>query len=72
MAGIRGVATMERTLYKLKVQGIVILVDPITTIAYRYDTTEPVGRIVWKDLNTEPLLVIDKVERKGTPSTLAA
>ena len=55
---------MERTLYKLKVQGIVILVDPITTIAYRYDTTEPVGRIVWNDLTAEPRLAIDKVEDK--------
>ena len=56
--------TMERTLYKLKVQGIVVLVDPITTIAYRYDTTEPVGRIVWTDLTSEPRLAIDKVEDK--------
>lgn len=53
---------MERTLYKLKVQGIVFLVDPITTIAYRYDTTEPVGRIVWTALTDEPRLVIGKVE----------
>jgi len=56
--------TMERTLYKLKVQGIVVLVDPITTIAYRYDTTEPVGRIVWTALTDEPRLIIDKVEMK--------
>jgi hypothetical protein len=56
---------MERTLYKLKVQGIVFLVDPITTIAYRYDTTEPVGRIVWTDLGAEPRIVIDKVDGKG-------
>jgi hypothetical protein len=55
---------MEHTLYKLKVQGIVFLVDPITTIAYRYDTTEPVGRIVWTDLGAEPRLVVDKVDPK--------
>lgn len=53
---------MELTLYKLKVQGIVFLVDPITTVAYRYDTTEPVGRIVWTTLGEEPRLVIDKLE----------
>ena len=56
--------TMERTLYKLKVQGIVVLVDPITTIAYRYDTTEPVGRIVWTDVGAEPRIVVDKVDGK--------
>lgn len=52
---------MERTLYKLKVQGIVFLVDPITTIAYRYDTTEPVGRIEWSVMTDEPRLIL-KVE----------
>ena len=51
---------MERNLYKLNVQGIVFLVDPITAIAYRYDTTEPVGHIVWADINSEPRLVIKK------------
>lgn len=56
---------MERTLYKLKVQGIVFLVDPITTIAYRYDTTEPVGRILWTDLTSEPRLIVDKLDGKS-------
>ena len=50
---------MERNLYKLNVQGIVFLVDPITAIAYRYDTTEPVGHIVWTDVTTEPRLVLN-------------
>jgi hypothetical protein len=50
---------MERSLYKLNVQGIVVLVDPITAIAYRYDTTEPVGHIVWTDLAAEPRLILN-------------
>jgi hypothetical protein len=50
---------MERSLYKLNVQGIVFLVDPITSIAYRYDTTEPVGHIVWTDIAAEPRLIIN-------------
>jgi len=49
---------MERNLYKLNVQGIVVLVDPITATAYRYDTTEPVGQIQWTDLNNEPRLIL--------------
>ena len=49
---------MERNLYKLNVQGIVFLVDPITATAYRYDTTEPVGQILWIDLNAEPRLIL--------------
>jgi hypothetical protein len=53
---------MERTLYKLKVQGIVVLVDPVTTVAYRYDTTEPVGHIVWTNVNEEPRLITGKVD----------
>jgi hypothetical protein len=49
---------MERNLYKLNVQGIVFLVDPITATAYRYDTTESVGQIIWTDINTEPRLIL--------------
>lgn len=55
---------MERNLYKLNVQGIVFLVDPITAIAYRYDTTEPVGHIVWTDVTTEPRLIIGAAAKK--------
>lgn len=42
---------MERTFYKLDIQGIVYLVDPTTATAYTYDLTDPteIGKIVWSD-----------------------
>ena len=42
---------MERTFYKLDIQGIVYLVDPATATAYTYDLADPteIGKIVWSD-----------------------
>ena len=45
---------MERTFYKLDVQGIFYLVDPATSKAYTYDLSNPteIGKIVWTNPNT--------------------
>jgi hypothetical protein len=42
-------ATIPSTFYKLEIQGIVYLVDPVTTIAHTYDLTNPtpIGRLLW-------------------------
>ena len=47
---------MERTFYKLDIQGIVYLVDPATAAAYTYDLTDPteIGKIVWTDPKSTP------------------
>jgi hypothetical protein len=49
---------MERTFYKLDVQGIVYLVDPATSKAYTYDLSNPteIGKIVWTNPNTPPAI----------------
>jgi hypothetical protein len=51
---------MERTYYKLNIQGIVYLVDPTTSLAYTYDLSSPteIGKVTWTDAKTEPLLVL--------------
>jgi hypothetical protein len=47
---------MTHIYYKLDIQGIVYLVDPVTSIAYTYDLIEPteIGKVVWTDIKTEP------------------
>ena len=47
---------MDRTFYKLDIQGIVYLVDPTTSKAYTYDLSNPteIGKIVWADAKTNP------------------
>ena len=51
---------MEKTMYKLNIQGIVYLVDPATSKAYTYDlSTVPsgqteIGKIVWTDPKDDP------------------
>ena len=47
---------MDRTFYKLDIQGIVYLIDPATTKAYTYDLANPteVGTLVWKDPKAPP------------------
>lgn len=47
---------MERTFYKLDIQGIVYLVDPVTSKAYTYDLSDPteIGTIVWTDSKSNP------------------
>lgn len=47
---------MERTFYKLDIQGIVYLVDPTTSKAYTYDLSNPteIGTILWTDSKKEP------------------
>ena len=47
---------MPTTFYKLDIQGIVYLVDPLTATAYTYDTQNPVpiGRVLWADINVLP------------------
>ena len=47
---------MERTFYKLEIQGIVYLVDPLTSKAYTYDLSNPteIGKILWSDPKTPP------------------
>jgi hypothetical protein len=49
---------MERTFYKLDIQGIVYLVDPSTAKAYTYDVANPteIGRIIWMDLKADPTI----------------
>ena len=47
---------MNRTFYKLDIQGIVYLVDPATSTAYTYDLAEPteIGKVIWTDIKAEP------------------
>ena len=47
---------MERTFYKLDIQGIVYLVDPVTAKAYTYDLIDPteIGKVVWTDMKSNP------------------
>ena len=47
---------MERTFYKLDIQGIVYLVDPVTSKAYTYDLSNPteIGKILWSDPKATP------------------
>ncbi len=49
---------MERTFYKLDIQGIVYLVDPVTSKAYTYDLSNPteIGKILWSDPKATPQL----------------
>jgi hypothetical protein len=50
-----------QTFYKLSIQGIVYLVDPVTSTAYTYDLTAPtaVGKIIWADLKAEPRIELN-------------
>ena len=47
---------MERTFYKLDIQGIVYLVDPVSSKAYTYDLSSPteIGKIIWKSPKESP------------------
>jgi len=49
----------QQVFYKLDIQGIVYLVDPLTTAAYTYDLTNPVriGQVVWTDPSAPPQLI---------------
>jgi hypothetical protein len=51
---------MERTYYKLNIQGIVYLVDPVTSLAYTYDLSSPteIGKVTWTDAKAEPQLTL--------------
>jgi hypothetical protein len=51
---------METTLYKLNIDGIVYLVDPITSKAYTYDTTDltEIGRVLWTDPKQPPKIAL--------------
>jgi hypothetical protein len=51
---------MERTYYKLNIQGIVYLVDPATSLAYTYDLSNPteIGKVTWTDAKAEPQLTL--------------
>lgn len=51
---------MDRTFYKLNIQGIVYLVEPATSKAYTYDLTDPteIGTVSWADAKQEPILTL--------------
>jgi hypothetical protein len=51
---------MSYAYYKLNIQGIVYLVDPITSKAYTYDLASPteIGTIVWTDMKAEPTIAL--------------
>lgn len=51
-------ASLNRTFYKLDIQGIVYLIDPATSIAYTYDLEHPteIGRLQWSDPTAKPTL----------------
>ena len=51
---------MDRTFYKLNIQGIVYLVEPATSKAYTYDLTDPteIGTVSWADAKQEPTLTL--------------
>jgi hypothetical protein len=53
-------AATNRTFYKMDVQGIVYLVDPVTTIAHTYDLADPtpVGTVQWTDVNVNPRITL--------------
>ena len=50
----------DRTFYKLELQGMVYLVDPITALAYTYDLQDPteIGRVAWIDPKQKPHLIL--------------
>jgi len=49
---------MDRTFYKIDIQGIVYLVDPTTSNAYTYDLSNPtmIGKILWTDPKAAPTI----------------
>lgn len=51
---------MNRTFYKLDIQGIVYLVDPTTGRAYTYDLENPteIGTVSWTNPKSEPTLTL--------------
>jgi len=51
---------MERTFYKLDIQGIVYLVDAITAAVFTYDLQSPteIGRLVWTDPKASPQITL--------------
>jgi len=51
---------MDRTFYKLNIQGIVYLVEPASSKAYTYDLTDPteIGTVSWSDAKQEPTLLL--------------
>jgi len=51
---------MERTFYKLNIQGIVYLVDPATAKAYTYDLSDPteIGQVIWTDSKQDPQIAL--------------
>jgi hypothetical protein len=50
-----------RTFYKLDIQGIVYLVDPITGRAYTYDIEDPVeiGTVTWTNPKIGPTIALN-------------
>jgi hypothetical protein len=50
-----------RTFYKLDIQGIVYLVDPVTGRAYTYDMDDPVeiGLVTWTDPKKDPTIALN-------------
>jgi hypothetical protein len=50
--------SVTHTFYKLDVQGIVYLIDPVSSIAYTYDLESPtkVGSIQWDNPSVKPVL----------------
>jgi hypothetical protein len=50
-----------QTFYKLSIQGIVYLVDPVTSTAYTYDLKAPtaVGTVIWADPKAEPRIELN-------------
>jgi hypothetical protein len=53
-------ATTIRTFYKLEIQGIVYLVDPVSSRAYTYDLDDPteIGSISWTDPKANPTITL--------------
>jgi len=47
---------MERTFYKLNIEGIVYLVDPQSSKAYLYDLSDltEIGKVIWTDPKQDP------------------
>jgi hypothetical protein len=47
---------MERTFYKIDINGLVYLIDPVSCKAYTYDLSNPteIGKIVWTDAKASP------------------
>lgn len=82
-AGTQAVKYMDRTFYKLNIQGIVYLVEPASSKAYTYDLTDPteIGTVSWSDAKQEPTLTLlpawaailaAKVEKTASAATPAA